>query len=180
MTRAEAERRAGLPVMAPIRQPEAALEARSVMLLACKAMGISLARVLGPDRYADTIATRRLICAVLRAKGLSYLSIARRVGLDHSTVMHHVRNFDAAAIKRPELRTAFDILAPARKLKIAAEEVEAVRHRIADTIAARKAAQVRRAKRLNVESMRRSLERRLALAEAEAREVKERLEALPC
>jgi len=149
VTRAEAERLAGLPAHSPIRRPEGPLDIRKIMLLVCEALGVKLSLVMSPCRKGEAISGRRTICAVLRAKGLSYPDIGRRLGIDHTTVMHHCLTFDAACAMRPQMRIVFDALTLARPLDQAAEELRGKAERIANlraTSEARRRCGITRAK----------------------------------
>lgn len=123
MTRPYADRVTGLPKHSTIRRSEGPLDVRKIMLLVCEALDVKLSLVMSPCRKGPAISGRRTICAVLRAKGLSFSDIGRRLGLDHTTVMHHCMVFDAACAMRPELRIVFNALTLSRPLDQAAEDL---------------------------------------------------------
>lgn len=160
MTRAEAERQAGLPVSAPIRAAEPGLDARAVMQLIAKALGVSISQIVGPSQEQEITSARKCICHVLRAKGLSYSAIGRRIGVNHSTVIGHVKSFDAATEKRPELRIVAAAFALARPIGAAAADLQRDAERITGLIASRLSTAELRKREKNIAAAKRSAARR--------------------
>lgn len=58
--------------------------------------GITVAQLKSACRSHNLVASRRVVCKILRDRGLSFPVIGRLVGgRDHATVIHAVRMFDA-------------------------------------------------------------------------------------
>jgi chromosomal replication initiation ATPase DnaA len=57
----------------------------------CEFHGTSLVRLLNGDRLQETINARRDSCYYLRSTGASLPCIGRWMGIDHTTVMYHLR-----------------------------------------------------------------------------------------
>ncbi|MDR6511494.1 hypothetical protein J2792_002366 [Novosphingobium capsulatum] len=162
MTRAEAERRAGLPAFAPIIAVEPGLDSRAVMRLICDTMGITLASLMGPSRNQELTAARKCVCFVLRSKGLSASAIGRRLGLNHSTVISHCETFDDAAQKRPELRIVADAFSLARPMADIKADLQSEAGRVSGLINARLTAATLRKRQQNIAAAARSLARKKA------------------
>jgi len=60
---------------------------------------VSVDAILGPRRTAHEVASRQICCAILATLGECPSSIGRRLGRDHSTVVHSL----ATVARKPEL-----------------------------------------------------------------------------
>lgn len=165
MTRADAERLAGLPAYSPIRRPEGPIDIRKIMLLVCEALDVKLSLVMSPCRKSEAICGRRTICAVLRAKGLSYPDIGRRLGIDHTTVRHHCVQFDKACAMRPEMRIVYNAMMLARPIEEAAADLRVKAEWIANLRRIREAQRRAGIRSADIrQSLKRQVERHLAAA----------------
>jgi len=71
---------------------------------------VKLEEMFSERRYGPIVHARHLMCAVLRARGMSYPSIGRVMLLDHTTVMQAVKKVtedDVLSIERSIDRTSF-------------------------------------------------------------------------
>jgi chromosomal replication initiation ATPase DnaA len=66
----------------------------SAINLVCDRCGVTRAELMRSRRIARISTARGVACVVLRfALSLSYEDVATRLGLHHTTVMHHMREF---------------------------------------------------------------------------------------
>ena len=78
---------------APAPPPRAAIESSADGLFRAAVLdaGVPMAEIRGRGRDPRTVHARDLVCARLRAAGLSLPTIGRLVGRDHSTVLYALR-----------------------------------------------------------------------------------------
>lgn len=81
--------------------PTMEMRMRAVAKAASDITGVHEADILSRCRRESAVAPRRVACYVIRqVTGASYKAIGKALGLDHTTVLHHVRQV--------EIRMQFD------------------------------------------------------------------------
>ena len=68
---------------------------KTIECIVCEHTGLDYQSIYGKSRKADCVFARRLICVFgVKYAGLKQIELARMFGLDHSTILHHLKNFD--------------------------------------------------------------------------------------
>lgn len=99
-------------VAAPVA-PVKLISAVDVIEACAAEFGLSYGEIVGSTRERHVVRPRMLVCAILKARGGTYPVIGRRIGRDHSTVIHAVRRFFSALISEPPYINAWLKYAPA-------------------------------------------------------------------
>ena len=74
---------------------------RIALTIAADEMGVRVADILGPSSARNIVQGRRRAIRHLRRMNLSYSQIARYLGLNHTTVIYHVRIDKGEAARGP-------------------------------------------------------------------------------
>lgn len=79
------------------RRPGLVVTSLDVISAVAYDFGITARRILSRDRTHLVMLARRTVCYVLHKRGSSYPQIGRWLGIDHSSVIHAVREFERCA-----------------------------------------------------------------------------------